>query len=130
MPSQKQQKSDVDALGALRDRIHALTTKEKALTATVLASLKAIKKGPKEISADRYSAELQTGTSQSIEDMAALRRVAGRKFLKCIKASIAACRSVLGADTVDRIATSRPTTPKVRICKSSPGAKAPRKAPR
>ena len=124
-----------DDLGAARDKMHALKLVEKPLADSLRDALKAMRKPASKrkkdepepaIAGAKYFATLVVGDPLSIIDVAAVRRVAGRKFLRCVKCDLAGIRAALGQAAADRLGTRSPTY-KVRSNSKEP-TKAGRKA--
>ena len=125
----KQLACDVDALGALRDRIHVMVEKEKTQTVVVKTCLGKRKAGKRKAKGQRYEADLLTGNKGLvIEDLAKFRTAAGPKFLGCVKVDLTKARNVLGADKVNGLGRMKAKPDVLRVYKLSPG-KAPRRAP-
>ena len=119
--------AQVDRLGRLRDRLHALQFEERALTELVREALK--KRKGKPIAGERYEAELIPTSREVVEDLAGFRRAVGpRRFLECVRVELKAARELVGRELVARFARKRHGTPKVRVIQREP-AKAPRRAP-
>jgi len=120
----------VDALGALRDRIHGLKKKEEAQTKALKAHLAKQKKCDRTAKGNRYVAEFIPGKGKGLEivDMPRFKKAAGRKFLGCVKVDLGSARKVLGADKVDALGVAKNLADQLKIYKSQPGGKAPRKA--
>lgn len=117
----------VDALGKLRDKLHNLKFQERALTGTVREALEAQRGKDAQLPGEKYCAELLVSRGIEIVNLAALKRAAGPKFLKVIKADLAAVRTLLGLEVAKRLGKATRSV-KVRITRREP-ATAPRKAP-
>jgi len=117
--------TQIDALGVLRDRLHLLKFQEGSLTQAVADALK--KRPGKTGQGKKYEAEMIPSDTIDV-DVAALRRVAGPKFARCVKVDLTAARAALGRDVVDRLGMKRRSW-KVRVISREP-AKAPRRAPK
>jgi len=124
-----------DDLGATRDKMHALKLVEKGLADSLRDALKAMRKPPSKrkkgepeptITGKKYFATLVVGDPLSITDVAAVRRAAGGKFIRCVKPDLAGIRAALGEAAADRLGTRTPTF-KVRSNSTEP-TKAGRKA--
>ena len=121
----------VDALGALRDRIHKLKTREEEQTAALKAILRKqkAKAGKRIATGEKYEAEFaKGGKGLEITDLPRFKRAAGRKFMGCIKIDMAKAKKQLGADKVKALGESKKLPDRLKIYKLEPGAKAPRRA--
>ena len=114
----------IDALGALRDTIHALKDSEETLRAAVEKGLRRRPKPFREAAGRRYAAKLNETSHLTVGDMAALKKLAGRKFLRVIRADLAAAEKVLGREALEQIGGVETKT-QVRVYALDP-ATAPR----
>lgn len=109
----------IDRLGEIRARLHALKLNEKALTETVRDRLTRRKRP--EADGARYHAEVIEAARLSV-DLKALKGLAGRRILECVRPDVTAARKVLGAEAVEAIATTT-TTQQVRVTERAVAAR-------
>jgi len=116
----------IDRLGRLRDRIHALETEEKALAGDVRKALAA--RPGKRADGAKYSAQLYSAPRTVVEDLPALRKAAGRRFLRVVRADVKAARELLGEDVLRRIGRRLPRK-QLKVFRKAP-ATGPRRRPK
>jgi len=119
--------SQVDDLGTLRDKIHALKFQEEALTILVKGELAKRKRGQRTAKGEKYEADLSQSKGLVIEDMPRFKRAAGRRFLHCVKVNLAMARCELGKDRVTALGVMKKKPDMLNVYKREPG-KAPRRA--
>lgn len=117
----------IDALGLMRDRLHALNFKERAATELVKDCLAKRKRGQRTAKGTKYEADLSQTKGLVIEDMAKFRRAAGPKFLRCIQVNVTRARCELGRDRVTALGVMKKKPDMLKVYKLEPG-KAPRRA--
>lgn len=119
----------IDALGVMRDRLHALNFQERAATELVKGALAKRKKGQRTAKGKKYEADLLKSKGLVIEDMPRFRRAAGRKFPRCIQVNLTMARCELGKERVEALGVMKKKPDVLKIYKREPG-KAPRRGVR
>ena len=113
----------IDRLGELRGRLHAMRFEERALVDQVREAMQ--KAGMRRAEGGKYRAELVEQTRLEV-DVKKLRRLAGDRFVDCVRADLRAAKDIFGREAVEKIAKAETVT-QVRVTEKDTRPRMPRR---